>query len=319
MKGFHRFCIVLFLFLFSKLIWAGPRVGNGGGGWRCFKNQETVWIKSLDLFEAIYEHNLKLEEHFDDQTRALLTKYLERIEGLDHDFARNLRGELELFEKNKHYVSKVYLENTNDSFARIYPGQELCAGGQIEYVQIINYTQEGRVLIQQDFWQQLSSLDKVALYLHELIYAHLREKFDEKDSIRTRKLVGLILSDIPDQELGSIIDSVFNELEGSSVLEIDPDILFYLLKDQKTRDFSQAVMQDYCLKYFNRSCPVDFQLMAINVYSAAKNYAHDVLNYRFLYKEVSMGLECSIDFFLEAALDDNNLKIITQFGQCTKI
>lgn len=85
----------------------------------------------------------------------------------------------------------VTMPLTNDSFEVAVP--ENCPVEQI--VTYVDYNLfSGTIVINQDIYDKLDDLNKAALIVHEALYKFLRNQFDESNSLRVRRSVGLTFS-----------------------------------------------------------------------------------------------------------------------------
>jgi len=182
------------------------RVGNGGGAWVC-KNLNSPlqvrWAKLVDLFEATNEFKLNVPEHSGEKYETILDFIKLRIFKANKSFYTTIEPYFERVEANIVYID-ADLEIINDSLYRIKPGFQSCENGEISYVQLANYTDYGKILIRKDLFSSsdFSELDKAALIVHEAIYEFARKEQEDKNSIRTRKIIGSIFSDISLKDLG---------------------------------------------------------------------------------------------------------------------
>ncbi|MFN7904304.1 MAG: hypothetical protein ACK5P5_03900 [Pseudobdellovibrionaceae bacterium] len=88
------------------------------------------------------------------------------------------------------YLDNVKLTDTQDSFELIQPSEG--SGCKIE--QLVNYLDlENRVLVNNDLFKQMDSVQQAAVIVHESLYRLLRFE-NEISSIRVRRAVGLIFS-----------------------------------------------------------------------------------------------------------------------------
>jgi formylglycine-generating enzyme required for sulfatase activity len=104
------------------------------------------------------------------------------------------------------------LEVINDSLYRLKPNANQCAGGvlvtdpndgesMIPYEQVVNYKNDGNILLESDLFNKLSETAKAALVFHEAIYKYRRDTAGDTNSIATRRIVGLIFSTLSTDDL----------------------------------------------------------------------------------------------------------------------
>lgn len=166
-------------------------VGNGGGAWACLTDGK-VKVFLVDLFEGRTEYYLEIPD-FSDLAEVQLQEAMKRIQESNPKFHDLLLP----------YVGKVLrdwpaqgnsrLEIVGDSNYTRIPGPQQCAGPAF-YVQIVNFTWDGRILIDYDYYSALSETDRAALFLHEAIYWLLRVEERATTSLRTKKLVAHVFS-----------------------------------------------------------------------------------------------------------------------------
>ncbi len=193
--------IILFIFLggfaaFSKeeeqLTNNGNEVGNGGDVILYTDGR----LEILDLFEAKENFQLSLLEmnksnssvDFDGviSNAKLIIK---KLESLMPSFANKLIIRLETMKPEIIFKSNVKLMNLEDSKHLTLPKDavldQICVREEVE----------GKVkfIIQEEYWNKLDSLNRTALIVHELLYEYL-VFFGEKNSIKARRLTGLLLS-----------------------------------------------------------------------------------------------------------------------------
>lgn len=179
----------------------GPKVGNGGGAWGCELNQKIEWIEIMDLFEAREEYGLEFENFFQMKYKDIVRfAKIDLQEHVQSGFFKDLDFYIEKVYKSTGFIKSV-LRNTEDSFYRLSPEPETCPGGNIKYIQVANFLDEENLYIRKYYWKRLNEINKAALVLHEAIYYVLREKLGDTNSIMTRRIVGLTLSNIDGPEL----------------------------------------------------------------------------------------------------------------------
>jgi hypothetical protein len=82
----------------------------------------------------------------------------------------------------------VELTLTDDSY-------ELAKPKNCSIEQVVNYRPDGKILMDEDLFEKMSMKDQTALIVHEGYYSFLRSFMsEEKNSIRTRRAIGFILS-----------------------------------------------------------------------------------------------------------------------------
>jgi uncharacterized protein (TIGR02147 family) len=201
----------------SPRAFAGDRTGNGGGAWVCREQSGAIrWAKLVDLFESQSEFGLtlpKLQGFYTDIVSQMQT----RLNQANPSLASELSFDFTQIDDLKNNPPSIHLvqdtlEVINDSLYRLKPNVSECAGGMlvtdpnggekmIPYEQVVNYKNDGSILVQSDLFSQLSETDKAALVFHETIYKYRREVRGDTDSVVTREIVGLIFSTLSTDDL----------------------------------------------------------------------------------------------------------------------
>lgn len=196
-------------------------IGNGGGTWVCREtNGDIRWAKLVDIFEAQNEFGLTIATYPGSYTDIVDSVQL-----------RLFKANRDLYQAVSDYLDKVdYLKNNppqivhtltkltkiDDALYSIEPEQESCSGGTIAYEQVVNYKNDGRILVQAKLFSgknaggnsNLSEVAKAALVYHEAIYAYRRETAGDKNSVMSRRIVGLIFSTLSVNELTKALETL---------------------------------------------------------------------------------------------------------------
>ena len=220
----------------ASLVWAETRVGNGGGAWVCRENTGAIRnIRMVDLFEA--ENHTKVGINLGKFNAPGLT--YKDIVGLAK--TRLFESNRDLYARVAEQISKINnleeqkgppkittiqdsLEMIDDALFKIRPGSSRCVGGQMNYEQVINYGNDGEILIQSELFlsnsyranavtsgtiePNVSALSRAAFVLHEAIYAYRRATAGDKDSVMSRRIVGLIFSTLSVSELTKALEDL---------------------------------------------------------------------------------------------------------------
>jgi formylglycine-generating enzyme required for sulfatase activity len=188
-------------------------IGNGGGTWVCQNNDSlgTIrWAKLVDLYEGRTEFSRSIPEVKNLDSDQIVDQIMvRRLFPISEDLYKSINDELETVKSNLVMVN-ADLQIVDDALYRIRPMKTECLGGTISYVQLANYTDYGKILIQENLFQDphLSETDKAALMIHEAVYAFLRDRYSDKTSVRARKLVGLLFSTINQESLKKEIEKL---------------------------------------------------------------------------------------------------------------
>lgn len=187
-------------------------IGNGGGAWVC-QNADALgtlrWAQLVDLYEARTEFGLIQQEMGERNYHEIIDLIRMKLFSVDKGFYEGIQKQLETVEPNLVFVD-ADLEIVDDALYRIRPSKKECLGGTISYVQLANYTNYGKILIQKGVFEdpRLGEVDKAALMIHEAVYAYLRERFQEKDSVCARRIVGLLFSTMRAEEVKKEIEKL---------------------------------------------------------------------------------------------------------------
>ncbi len=205
--------VLILSLVFSTVIAnAGVKEGGGGKGVVCRNTEGGIAsVETLDLWEArtLYLRSLPTELASEE---ALIESAIEilklsftdlellRSRSRGVDYLRDRLNEEILHLKSEdesitRRLRNVTLALTDDSYELARPS----ANCHIE--QIVTYVDDnpdgsadGVRYINQDLVEAMSPLSRAALYLHEAVYRILRDRYQEPNSIRVRRLVGLALS-----------------------------------------------------------------------------------------------------------------------------
>lgn len=214
--------ILLSLVIFSKFLFAQDRVGNGGGTWVCRdKSRNIVWVEFQDLFEAREEFRLTLRENLgkDEEgfSRPIAARFADIFKPIfGNSFVSDVLSSYAninyLKESEKVVLTNELLSSTGDSLHRISPQGFQCPNGTIALEQFINFKFDGSLLVQQEIYQASSVRDRVAASFHEAIYEVLRKEYKENNSVKTRRIVGLLFSTLEKKEVVIELEKIHKTL-----------------------------------------------------------------------------------------------------------
>lgn len=182
------------------------KIGNGGGAWVCREADNTIrWAQLVDLFEAADEFGLTLAE-YPGSPKEVVEQVQTRLSHANAEFSHSLVPYFnQLNNLEPHPPEVTYTDNVvqtiDDSLYRLKPSPKRCANGILAYEQVVNYKEDGLILVSSEIFKSLSSNAKAALIVHEAIYAFRRETVGDSTSVMTRKMVGMIFSTLSDAEL----------------------------------------------------------------------------------------------------------------------
>jgi hypothetical protein len=226
---------------FSKA--AGGISGGGGKGVVCRDNNGDIRsVELLDLWEArtIYKRQiLKSNQSYVNQ----LADAVHRVEKFMHvetngmgdagcttlakvrgcngretvDLSKDtLRNQIEMYadpflrnDDNINWMSDVDLELTPDSYEIARPRGN-CKIEQIVNLQLATISPfTSKYAVNKDIWDKMDNTNKAATILHESLYAFLKAYFKEPNSVRVRRMVGLVMSGYTFKPLKSIINDEY--------------------------------------------------------------------------------------------------------------
>lgn len=175
-------------------------VGNGGGAWICKDNKDKI-IKAelVDLFEARVEFELPLMGFEGESIDLILGKIRKKLEKVRGDIIPLFDESLKLtLQTSKPIGPEGELEIVDDSLYRVKASPRWCTSGKISYMQVANFTnyKPETTLIDPAIFSHLTTIHQAALWAHEAIYRSLRIKEEAKNSIKARRWVGLLFSDL---------------------------------------------------------------------------------------------------------------------------
>ena len=170
--------------------------GGGGKGVLC---QSARRVEALDIYEARSLYGLQALPVPASEGEAfqlgveLLARHMWNAWTIPmDDYVRSLREYIhQNFLKRVRFLSYgQHLKPVNDAYEPIVE-----AG--CETVQAAVMYDESLILIDQTYWDMMDNLNRAALIYHEIMYYVARLEGGEKDSIATRKLIGMLFSKNP--------------------------------------------------------------------------------------------------------------------------
>lgn len=211
-------CILALTLATASPAHAGPRVGNGGGTWVCQEKSGPMrWMQLVDLFEAENEYGLTIRSAPLVDPWIVFGERMELIRRSVPNVAELLVLGADDLRNTVHIVpEKGSLTRIDDDEVRVRPRPESCEGGILYYGQIANFTDDGRLLIAGDLWNDpaFSVADRAALLMHEVIYKSLRDRFGDRTSSRARALVALLFSNLEAEEIDRRAAEVLSRIYG---------------------------------------------------------------------------------------------------------
>jgi hypothetical protein len=199
------------IFATSSFALAADKIGNGGGVWVCQDSKLQIYdILFMDVFEARREYQLNLPESNSTPSDIVQNQkiWIEKFLTKGHEINKNI----EYVEKNITWIDDI-INSIPDAANKISPHPSTCKQGDWVATQLVNFTDDFRVLVRRDLYNSpfMSNLEKAAVYIHEGVYSFMRTEYGDTNSVRSRAIVGYLLSDLPDQEKQTRIEKVISQ------------------------------------------------------------------------------------------------------------
>lgn len=213
MKNIFKLITIVVLFKISAAVAeAGTRDGGGGKGVVCRNPDGSIKsVELLDLWEArmVYGRQIRYSEaSYEQQLKTLLPKLAWAIPYPvinPAQFQGWLISDLEehtldaLLKKYPDHFFKTTetVEETKDAYERIVPsGRNGCKIEQIVSMVDVDFSNDRLVYFNFELYGLMDETNKAALNLHEALYSYLRRTMNEPNSVRTRRLVGALMSGV---------------------------------------------------------------------------------------------------------------------------
>ncbi|MCB9026120.1 MAG: hypothetical protein H6625_07380 [Bdellovibrionaceae bacterium] len=216
--------------------------GGGGKGALCKKNGQSS-LEVLDLYEGreLYNLSYSLSPTTEEEMLELITEKMAlhmRYPGQTNlsDMKKRLRAD---------FIDPLYKEiqftKKGQRLKRTTDANDPVVDSECQVVQIAVYYDESVLMVDRDYWDQLDWLHKGALLLHELVY-YLARQTGEINSIQSRKMVGLLLSDQGLQsKTAGIPENPTEYLQCHGEVQGDQDgsdMLSFIAYNKKVADFN---------------------------------------------------------------------------------
>jgi hypothetical protein len=213
-----KFSIIAFIATLSFNAFAGPNDGGGGQGWVCRDAHRKITrpVELLDIWEAREYHHREIK-YSDTDVREQVDEALKRLkyvvnypwEAKRHEgsnvriipaaenFLESLGYKVAPFFQQTASVERYHnkrLRKTHDAYEDMTPEEEGC-----ELEQIVRYKDLGLyggslAMVNQDLIDHMDKTNQAALWVHEALYAILRQDFGEKTSLRVRRAIGYVFA-----------------------------------------------------------------------------------------------------------------------------
>ena len=172
----------------------GMGAGNGGGAHVC-PTKNTIEV--YDIYEGRSRYGLNIVSTGNSIPEAMIIENaLSKLEHVNITFAEAVRDQMDYLNSQK---PKHFLVNDQIKLKLIEDANILLTDEGCEYRQLANWDDvSNNVLVKGDFYRALDEYNHAALKLHEAIYKASRVRISVKNSDEVRRLVGELLSDLPD-------------------------------------------------------------------------------------------------------------------------
>lgn len=223
-------------FLLSQGLMAG--VGSSGGGWSVVCRGDYGEITKamlLDLYEGIFEENIKLKEptgFFEQEVRP----YLEEINRVNESSRLvtqyQVRKFIQYFQRNFIFLNPE--EHELPEIHDVGESIDLPEGCKLEPLAVY-LDDRKKFYVNEQIWEAMDSLNQMAMVAHELIYNEYRA-MGEVTSERVRKIISRLFSATPYPTLtegvpqGSLRCMAFPDQKESAVSE------FFIFKEDEKQN-----------------------------------------------------------------------------------
>lgn len=175
----------------------GKEGGNGGGSFICKSSSgEVLSAVSQDLWESEHVYFREVVESSEDEA-IIAHRAIEKLKPFNNWIYKHAKNHLGRVIAKKE-VLDLKISATHDDLRNF----ELfsCEKGSSEFAQAAIYQPSGRILISKPIWEKMNSTNKAALLVHEAIYALFRMGYGDTDSVRSRQIVGRLMTNSADLE-----------------------------------------------------------------------------------------------------------------------
>lgn len=225
--------LALVTLLITQTSTAGPISSGGGMAVQCLNKPNETHFKVLDYYEAEKKYKSQnltqpsgsLEK---DYQQLVINTYFLQGSDIPVDQEILLRN-LQYFESKIQWSLSDKMPHMNDSGDH-FPLEPHCKMVPLA----IFYDQEEKILLAKDIWDQLDSINKATLIMHEFYYFQERVYF-ERTSESTRQFVQYLLT----PQLHTPVNSGLNQKiasctsQGQDFFKSTPNFHFYLVPTKK--------------------------------------------------------------------------------------
>lgn len=183
----------LTIFFFLSIQWvsisyAQNRVGNGGDGILCVKDNAVISAEILDFYESSSQ---KIELAGDYKT--IVEERIASLKTVNPALGEIFSKRWKTMGSEIEWKKEIDLTDVQDSKHLFVPSDKNCQLKQIALRRNEVAANQLRFIIDESFWQKLSPISQAGLIMHEIIYEHFY-KLGEKDSVKARTFNAYLFS-----------------------------------------------------------------------------------------------------------------------------
>lgn len=172
-----------------SLAHAGDKIGGGGAAVVCKNTAGQISsVKLLDLYQAELERSLKIPR----STRPKDTQIAKALSKLNKYLAFDVKDVISKI-KVDYLPANITMSQKYDLGDSPVQIEDNCFPEWVAY-----YGADDHLKIVTKYYNKMSVTDQAALFVHEGVYKIARDG-EDKDSSRTRQIVGMIFSTAPNQ------------------------------------------------------------------------------------------------------------------------
>lgn len=196
---------------------AGGGSTGGGGSFVCktidpaTRAEIIISAESQDIWETARKYKI-LTSSFDekDLSREVIKKLSEsKATRFKAEVAKALETVLKI--RSEENVKLIPLGDSKH-----WIEMAVCAQGQPDFAAAAIY-RDDELVYSKMIWTKMDNVSQAALNVHEAVYKVLRDEYGDKDSVRTRGIVGYLFSDMPYEKIeGSLPRDSFNPLSSKT-------------------------------------------------------------------------------------------------------
>ena len=182
----NKLLVVVSMMLLSVEVFASKDVGNGGGVHVCQDGRIEVY----DIYEGFTRYNLtptRNRKTVDEYLEKAVYKIRSQYPGVGYRVGKYV----DYLRKEGHFLLR-----NNLNLYLIEDANILVTDVGCKYQQLANWDDRSEnVLVKNEFFQRLDTLNQAAIFLHEAVYKVARDYYHDNDSDDSRRIVAEALSD----------------------------------------------------------------------------------------------------------------------------